>query len=384
MGVDDSKCCTAKSSSRRSTSSSSTAKRKRIHVEYKEKDDNDSDSSSTNHKSKQPKKKKQSESADDYRPPASTDHITVADIPSGDIVCTPDIMSMFSPPLPNDEIESNEILEVIKPVRVAKKQKIVVKPYTIKPTNTVIQPPSQGAIPGNLIETDRQVVTLPTPKAAPVFHTINGYTIDLNSAAKQDTFRLPNGKLIQVKKQANSTTSTSSKLSTRLPASNPRPSTSTSQPPTSIAQLNRNFRPRSVFSSISQRPQGSSIHLAPNNTGPTISINNMPQIRHIGYSSNTLTPQQVALQSVHIQQQQQLLNSINLVPPSTAGAYQQPSTAAPSAPTPFLQPSKSALMQLQQIQVMASGLSNDGHQQPQQQPASTVKPGCVRVSYIVT
>ncbi|XP_017837831.1 uncharacterized protein LOC108596505 [Drosophila busckii] len=37
--------------------------------------------------------------------------------------------------------------------------------------------------------------------AAPVFHTINGYRVDLNSAAQQDSYRLPNGRLIQVKRQ---------------------------------------------------------------------------------------------------------------------------------------------------------------------------------------
>lgn len=35
----------------------------------------------------------------------------------------------------------------------------------------------------------------------PVYHVINGYKIDLNSAAQQNTIRLPNGKIIHVKKQ---------------------------------------------------------------------------------------------------------------------------------------------------------------------------------------
>lgn len=39
------------------------------------------------------------------------------------------------------------------------------------------------------------------PSSEPVYHVINGYKIDLNSASQQNTIRLPNGKIIHVKKQ---------------------------------------------------------------------------------------------------------------------------------------------------------------------------------------
>ncbi|XP_017011002.3 uncharacterized protein ADD1 isoform X2 [Drosophila takahashii] len=53
--------------------------------------------------------------------------------------------------------------------------------------------------PGGVVR--RTVVPNSVKSAGPVFHTINGYRVDLNSAAQQDSYRLPNGRLIQVKRQ---------------------------------------------------------------------------------------------------------------------------------------------------------------------------------------
>ncbi|XP_001361379.2 uncharacterized protein ADD1 isoform X1 [Drosophila pseudoobscura] len=47
----------------------------------------------------------------------------------------------------------------------------------------------------------RTVVPNSVRSTGPVFHTINGFRVDLNSAAQQDSYRLPNGRLIQVKRQ---------------------------------------------------------------------------------------------------------------------------------------------------------------------------------------
>ncbi|KAH8253085.1 hypothetical protein KR032_003536, partial [Drosophila birchii] len=55
--------------------------------------------------------------------------------------------------------------------------------------------------PANLTNVRRTVVPNVVRESGPVFHTINGYRVDLNSAAQQDSYRLPNGRLIQVKRQ---------------------------------------------------------------------------------------------------------------------------------------------------------------------------------------
>ncbi|XP_017019915.1 uncharacterized protein ADD1 isoform X2 [Drosophila kikkawai] len=55
--------------------------------------------------------------------------------------------------------------------------------------------------PGNVTNVRRTVVPNVVRNSGPVFHTINGFRVDLNSAAQQDSYRLPNGRLIQVKRQ---------------------------------------------------------------------------------------------------------------------------------------------------------------------------------------
>ncbi|KAH8415902.1 hypothetical protein KR222_003295, partial [Zaprionus bogoriensis] len=57
------------------------------------------------------------------------------------------------------------------------------------------------ATPGPAPLVRRTVVPNAVRNAGPVFHTINGFRVDLNSAAQQDSYRLPNGRLIQVKRQ---------------------------------------------------------------------------------------------------------------------------------------------------------------------------------------
>ncbi|KAL5290433.1 hypothetical protein ACFFRR_010040 [Megaselia abdita] len=96
----------------------------------------------------------------------------------------------------------------------------------------------------------RQISTITattTNTSGPVYHTINGYRIDLNSASKQDNFRLPNGKLIQVKRQV-----------PVIPGAQPNPPapvSSTMTSPTQTYSMNQYIRPTVRQQQIPQQHQ---------------------------------------------------------------------------------------------------------------------------------
>lgn len=89
---------------------------------------------------------------------------------NSEIVCTPDIMGLFSD---NDE------------------------PSATKDTPAPMVAP---APPPPLVLRNNQKSLRPIAPS-PIFHNVNGFQIDLNHASRQEIFRLPNGKLIQVRKQ---------------------------------------------------------------------------------------------------------------------------------------------------------------------------------------
>lgn len=99
---------------------------------------------------------------------------------NNEIVCTPDILGLF-----NDN-DDNAI------------------PTTNMMPSTSIAPPP--LVMRNKQQQQQRILPQTTPiltAPAPIYHNVNGYQIDLNHAARQEIFRLPNGKLIQVRKQTN-------------------------------------------------------------------------------------------------------------------------------------------------------------------------------------
>lgn len=119
---------------------------------------------------------------------------------NNEVVCTPDIMSMFMnpeepPPLVaagragvSTAAVPKQVVPAGAPVQVPNRQ-VVVRPAVPNAVNPVPMRMPTGTQAANAVP-------------PPVYHTINGYRIDLHTAAQQGTYRLPNGKLIQVRKQA--------------------------------------------------------------------------------------------------------------------------------------------------------------------------------------
>lgn len=113
-----------------------------------------------------------------YRPsPASVrvaQHRATSSPKNNEIVCTPDIMGLF-----NDKDDT--------------------------PQNMV--PPANLAPPPLVMRSNGQRLVRPASaeQPQPIYHNVNGFQIDLNHAARQEIFRLPNGKLIQVRKQTTPT-----------------------------------------------------------------------------------------------------------------------------------------------------------------------------------
>nr|XP_017011002.2 uncharacterized protein LOC108066826 [Drosophila takahashii] len=139
--------------------------------------------------------------------------------------------------------------------------------------------------PGGVVR--RTVVPNSVKSAGPVFHTINGYRVDLNSAAQQDSYRLPNGRLIQVKRQLPQATGQPSPPPP-LPALaippvgpgvviRPRPPIPSNRPPLHISSYGSNMGIYNPQSGQSQRPpqvrMASAIQGPPAVPGPPPSAN---------------------------------------------------------------------------------------------------------------
>lgn len=158
----------------------------------------------------------------------------------------------------------------------------------------------------------RQISTITattTNTSGPVFHTINGYRIDLNSASKQENFRLPNGKLIQVKRQL--------PVMGGAQTTQQAPVSSTITSPTQTYPMNQYIRP-TVRQHINQ-PQNPQQHLQSHQQQQQLLIQRNPP-----------APQQFIIHSAPMQQQQQQMMQQH--------PHQQPQHTIQYRPIPQLQP----------------------------------------------
>ncbi|XP_017866832.1 PREDICTED: uncharacterized protein LOC108616261 isoform X1 [Drosophila arizonae] len=140
-----------------------------------------------------------------------------------DIVCTPDLLSMLEPdcqisvaqkPAPRSNITPASAITTTPRIVTVQQNYTGPRPSTngssTASPRSSLPPPlvlsSSGiryrqSTPSQASVVRRTVVPNAIRSAGPVFHTINGFRVDLNSAAQQDSYRLPNGRLIQVKRQ---------------------------------------------------------------------------------------------------------------------------------------------------------------------------------------
>ncbi|XP_016985838.1 uncharacterized protein LOC108049230 isoform X1 [Drosophila rhopaloa] len=150
-----------------------------------------------------------------------------------EVVCTPDLLSMLEPDCQLSVTPKPASRQSVPAASITTTPRIVTVQQNYQPApsssssngsgGSLVERPSIGtprsSLPPPLVLSGsgiryrqnapgaspsvvrRTVVPNSVKTPGPVFHTINGFRVDLNSAAQQDSYRLPNGRLIQVKRQ---------------------------------------------------------------------------------------------------------------------------------------------------------------------------------------
>ncbi|KAH8402355.1 hypothetical protein KR009_011520 [Drosophila setifemur] len=125
--------------------------------------------------------------------------VTRPPVPSTNITTTPRIITVqqnYTGPRPSSTSGSNGSGST--PIPVGQPRSTLPPPLVLSGSGIRYRQNAPGAV-SNVVR--RTVVPNTVRNTGPVFHTINGFRVDLNSAAQQDSYRLPNGRLIQVKRQ---------------------------------------------------------------------------------------------------------------------------------------------------------------------------------------
>ncbi|XP_034654718.1 uncharacterized protein LOC117892527 isoform X3 [Drosophila subobscura] len=229
------------------------------------------------------------------RPKASND----------EVVCTPDLLSMLEPDCQISMPQKPAARLPVSPANITKTPRIVTvqQNYTgpsPSPSSNGKSPPRLSLPPPLVLSGSgvryrqsspasvvrRTVVPNSVRNTGPVFHTINGFRVDLNSAAQQDSYRLPNGRLIQVKRQ--------------MPLSS-QPATALTPPtPMSVGPLGQVIiRPRSLAAAppTIRQVHSSSANSSPGGTLPSV-VSNMGN--NMGIYNPQINQQQRAPQGVRV------------------------------------------------------------------------------------